>query len=177
MARPASARQRWCADSVATLVGSVRVLWATCDPLFTPRPLGPLLDIARVIDGELREQVEASGQPHEVARALMDELEGRSPSVVVVEDLHWADEATLDVLRLCARRIDSVPALLVLSYRDDGLHPSHPLRSMLGELPSAHQRASRTRALVCDARWPRWRRRLRSTWMSCTSGRAETRST
>ena len=117
--------------------GSVRVLWATCDPLFTPRPLGPLFDIARVVDGELREQVEAGSQPHEVARALMDELDGRSPSVVVVEDLHWADEATLDVLRLCARRIDSVPALLVLTYRDDGLHPSHPLRSMLGELPSA----------------------------------------
>ena len=117
--------------------GSVRVLWATCDPLFTPPPLGPLFDIARVVEGELRERVEAGGQPHEVARALMDELDGRSSSVVVVEDLHWADEATLDVLRLCARRIDSVPALLVLTYRDDGLHRSHPLRSMLGELPSA----------------------------------------
>jgi DNA-binding CsgD family transcriptional regulator/tetratricopeptide (TPR) repeat protein len=116
--------------------GSVRVLWATCDPLFTPRPLGPLFDIARAVEGELREQVEAGGQPHEVARALMDELDGRSSAVVVVEDLHWADEATLDVLRLCARRIDSVPALLVLTYRDDGLHSSHPLRSMLGELPS-----------------------------------------
>jgi tetratricopeptide (TPR) repeat protein len=117
--------------------GSVRVLWATCDPLFTPRPLGPLFDIARVVEGELGEQVEAGGQPHEVARALMDELDGRSSSVVVVEDLHWADEATLDVLRLCARRIDSVPALLILTYRDDGLHPSHPLRSMLGELSGA----------------------------------------
>jgi len=117
--------------------GSVRVLWATCDPLFTPRPLGPLFDLARTVEGSLREQVEAGGQPHEVARALMDELDGRSSSVVVVEDLHWADEATLDVLRLCARRIDSVPALLVLTYRDDGLHRSHPLRSMLGELPSA----------------------------------------
>ena len=125
--------RRFCAQAG----GSVRVLWATCDPLFTPRPLGPLFDIARVVEGELREQVEAGGQPHEVARALMDELDRRSSSVVVVEDLHWADEATLDVLRLCARRIDSVPALLVLTYRDDGLHPSHPLRSMLGELSSA----------------------------------------
>lgn len=116
--------------------GSVRVLWATCDPLFTPRPLGPLFDIARVVEGELREQVEAGGQPHGVAGALMDELDGRSPSVVVIEDLHWADEATLDVLRVCARRINSVRALLVLTYRDDGLHPSHPLRSVLGELPS-----------------------------------------
>src|ERR1700761_1063775 len=79
--------------------GSVRALWATCDPLFSPRPLGPLFDIARVVEGEVRELVEAGGQPHAVARALMVELDGRSPSVVVVEDLHWADEATLDVLR------------------------------------------------------------------------------
>lgn len=128
--------RRFCAHTVE----SVRVLWATCDPLFTPRPLGPLLDIARATDGELREQVQSSGQPYDVALALMEELEGRSPSVVVVEDLHWADEATLDVLRVCARRVDSVPALLVLSYRDDALHPAHPLRTMLGELPSALSR-------------------------------------
>jgi len=128
--------RRFCAQTA----GSVRVLWATCDPLFTPRPLGPLFDIARVVEGELRGQVEASGQPHEVARALMDELDGRSSSMVVVEDLHWGDEATLDVLRLCARRVDAVPALLVLTYRDDSLARSHPLRTMLGELPSGRSR-------------------------------------
>jgi DNA-binding CsgD family transcriptional regulator len=124
--------RRFCAHTLE----SVRVLWATCDPLFTPRPLGPLLDIARATDGELREQVESGGQPYDVARALADELDTRSPSVVVVEDLHWADEATLDVLRLCARRVESVPALLILTYRDDALRPAHPLRIMLGELPS-----------------------------------------
>ena len=117
--------------------GSARVLWATCDPLFTPRPLGPLLDIARATGGELREQVERGVQPYEVAHALIDELDRRSPSVVVVEDLHWADEATLDVLRLCARRVDAVPALLIGSYRDDGLPASHPLRVMLGGLSGA----------------------------------------
>ena len=130
------ALRRFCAQTLE----SVRVLWATCDPLFTPRPLGPLLDIARLTDGELREQVEGGGQPWDVARALMDELERPSPSVVVVEDLHWADEATLDVLRLCARRVESVPALLVATYRDDSLHRSHPLRGMLGELPSGLSR-------------------------------------
>ena len=131
--------------------GSVRVLWATCDPLFTPRPLGPLFDIARVVEGELRDEVAAGGQPHEVARALMDELAGRSSAVVVVEDLHWADEATLDVLRLCARRIDSVQALVVLTYRDDGLHASHPLRTMLGELPSGLTRRHELARLSRDA--------------------------
>jgi AAA ATPase domain len=56
---------------------AVRVLWASCDPLFTPRPLGPLLDVARVTDGELRTQVERGGTPHDVAAAVMNELASR----------------------------------------------------------------------------------------------------
>ena len=57
------------------LAPAVRVLWATCDPLFTPRPLGPLLDIAGATGGELRNQVDAGGKPHDMAGALIDELE------------------------------------------------------------------------------------------------------
>src|SRR4051794_20492853 len=51
-----------------------RVLWAACDALFTPRPLGPLLDIARSTGGELRDQVEDGALPHDVAAALLREL-------------------------------------------------------------------------------------------------------
>jgi DNA-binding CsgD family transcriptional regulator len=112
------------------------VLWGACDPLFTPRPLGPLLDIAEVIGGELAEVTERGGQPYEVGSALMRELRGRAPAIVVVEDVHWADEATFDVLRLLGRRIESTPALVLASYRDEGLDRDHPLRLLLGELPS-----------------------------------------
>jgi DNA-binding CsgD family transcriptional regulator len=112
---------------------SVRVLWAACDPLFTPRPLGPLLDIARFTDGELRAQVESGAAPHDVAAALIREIE--SSTVLVLEDLHWADEATLDVVRLIAHRVEAIPVLLVASYRDEQLHRAHPLRIVLGELP------------------------------------------
>jgi predicted ATPase len=112
---------------------SVRVLWASCDPLFTPRPLGPLIDIARVTDGELRARIESGAKPHDVVAALIAELEAPAPTVLVLEDLHWADEATLDVVRLLARRIDSLPALLVISYRGEQLHRAHPLRIVLGE--------------------------------------------
>src|SRR5262249_36142655 len=56
-------------------------------------------------------------------------------TVVVLEDLQWADEATLDVVRLISRRVDAVEALFVVSYRDEQLHRVHPLRVMLGELP------------------------------------------
>ena len=115
---------------------SVRVLWAACDPLFTPRPLGPLLDVARETTGELRVRVESGAQPHEVTIALMGELEAPAPTVMVLEDIHWADEATLDVLRLLARRLEAIPALLLASYRDEQLHRAHPLRIVLGELPA-----------------------------------------
>jgi DNA-binding CsgD family transcriptional regulator/tetratricopeptide (TPR) repeat protein len=113
---------------------SVRILWGACESLFTPRPLGPLLDVAQVTAGELEELVESGSRPHDVTAALMRELRARAPTVLVLEDLHWADEATLDVLRLLGRRMDTVPALILASYRDDELAHTHPLRIVLGEL-------------------------------------------
>jgi DNA-binding CsgD family transcriptional regulator len=113
-----------------------RVLWGACDALFTPRPLGPVVDIAGEVGGELGAVVARGAAPGELVAALARELRGRPPDVVVLEDLHWADEATLDVLRLLARRIESVPALVLATYRDDEIDPRHPLRIVLGELPS-----------------------------------------
>ncbi len=55
----------------------------------------------------------------------------------MLEDLHWADEATLDVLRLLARRLGAVPALVVATYRDDELDNAHPLRRVLGEFATS----------------------------------------
>jgi DNA-binding CsgD family transcriptional regulator len=111
-----------------------RFLWGGCEALFTPRPLGPLLDIAELTGGELAEVVATEAKPHDVVGALIRELGSRAPTVLVLEDLHWADEATLDVLRLLARRIATVPALALATYRDDELDRGHPLRIVLGEL-------------------------------------------
>ncbi len=118
------------------LGGSVPVLWGVCEPLFAPRPLGPLLDLAEALGGGLAARVADGARPYDVAGALLRELGSRGPSVVVLEDAHWADEATLDVIRLVGRRIERVPALFVVSYRDDQLGRSHPLRMVLGDLPS-----------------------------------------
>jgi len=112
---------------------SARILWGACDALFTPRPLGPFLDIAEVTAGELQALVESSSRPHELAAGLIREL-ARRPAVLVLEDVHWADEATLDVLKLLARRIEPTRALALASYRDDELDRDHPLRIVLGEL-------------------------------------------
>jgi DNA-binding CsgD family transcriptional regulator/tetratricopeptide (TPR) repeat protein len=116
---------------------SARVLWGACDPLFTPSPLGPLRAVAEGAGDELEAVVERGALPYEVVAALARELQRRNPTVFVLEDVHWADEATLDVLRLLARRVETVPALVVASYRDDELDRAHPLRIMLGELATS----------------------------------------
>jgi DNA-binding CsgD family transcriptional regulator/tetratricopeptide (TPR) repeat protein len=114
--------------------GSVRVFSGACEPLTTPRPLGPLLDFAELVGGELEELVAGAARPHQVVSALMRDLGASAGTVVVFEDMHWADEATLDALRLLGRRIGSVPALVLASYRDDQLDRAHPLRIVIGEL-------------------------------------------
>jgi DNA-binding CsgD family transcriptional regulator len=110
-----------------------RALWGGCEPLRTPRPLGPFLDIAGTVGGELARLVAAAARPHEVTVTLLDALRGQNVTVLVLEDLHWADEATLDVLTLLAERIRSVPALVLASYRDDELERGSALRVLLGE--------------------------------------------
>jgi DNA-binding CsgD family transcriptional regulator/type II secretory pathway predicted ATPase ExeA len=111
-----------------------RVLWGACDPLQTPRPLGPMLDIALVTRGSLEASIQDGGKPGAVFAALAEELRAEVPTIAVIEDLHWADEATLDVLRLLARRAETLPSLVVVTYRDDELDARHPVRSALGEL-------------------------------------------
>jgi DNA-binding CsgD family transcriptional regulator/tetratricopeptide (TPR) repeat protein len=111
-----------------------RILWGACDPVFTPRPLGPLLDVAEATGGELETLVREGALPHDVALALMRGLEGARPTVLVLEDVHWADGATLDVLRVVARRLAGTRVLLLASYRDTEIGPRHPLRVVLGQL-------------------------------------------
>ena len=107
-----------------------------CDALFTPRVLGPVHDIAARIGGNLTAKLEAqAGRPAFVA--FLDALRTLGNSVVVFEDMHWADEATLDLVKFLGRRIGDTRALLVLTYRDDELTARHPLRLLLGDLPRA----------------------------------------
>jgi DNA-binding CsgD family transcriptional regulator/tetratricopeptide (TPR) repeat protein len=114
---------------------SARVLWGACDALFTPGALGPLLEVAEAVGGEFEELVTSGGvRPHQVAAATGHELVRRRPTFLVLEDLHWADHATLDVLRLLGRRITTVPALVIATYRDDELERTHPLQIALGDL-------------------------------------------
>jgi hypothetical protein len=112
------------------------VLIGACDPLSTPQPLGPLADIADSAGAQLqRLLVTAPAQRHELFRALLGWLtHSLEPVVLVFEDLHWADEATLDLLRFLGRRIGATCTLLVGSYRSDEVGRRHPLRVTIGDL-------------------------------------------
>ena len=114
-----------------------RLLWGACDALFTPRPFGPLHDIARQTKGGLLATLGSVTGADGIFSAALDELE-RVPSLAVFEDLHWADEATLDLLKYLGRRIHRTQTLLALTYRDDELGARHPLRFLIGDLPHAH---------------------------------------
>jgi ATP/maltotriose-dependent transcriptional regulator MalT len=117
-----------------TATSDLPCLSGACDSLFTPRPLGPIADVAEAAGGALEKIVDAGASPHEVATALLRELRDRRATILVLEDLHWADEATLDVFGILAGRVRSVPALVLCTYRDDELDRSHPLRLVLGGL-------------------------------------------
>jgi DNA-binding CsgD family transcriptional regulator/tetratricopeptide (TPR) repeat protein len=111
-----------------------RVLWGACDALFTPRPLAPLHDVALQTEGALLAAFNSPANPSVVFASALAEL-GRERTLLVFEDMHWADEATLDLLTFLGRRMDRTRTLLVASYRDDEVGERHPLRLVIGGLP------------------------------------------
>jgi len=136
-----------------SLVGAFRDLhpelrwwWGACDGSFTPRPLGPLYEIAVDVGGRLVELCTSDRDRRELFAAFLDELGGgKLPTVVVVEDLHWADDATLDWLRYLSRRIAKRRALIIASYRDDEMAADSSLRGVIGQI--ATHAATRRMAL------------------------------
>ena len=172
-ARPAAARPRSYASSATECD---RVLWGACDPLFTPRPLGPFTDIAQDTGGELRELLAAGAKPHQVAAEIAREA-GARQGIMVLEDLHWADEATLDVLSLLGRRIGALPIARHRHLPRRRTGPGAPAppaaRRSCGHRhrPPAHHRAT-----VRGRPSPRSRSPTASTRTSCTAPRPATRS-
>ena len=124
-------------ERLAQDLPDARWSWGACDGLFTPRPLGPLFDLAGQLGGELAELCRSRAPRDELFGALLRQATAPGPlDVLVIEDAHWADEATIDLLRFLGRRIRSASVLLIATYRDDALHPADPLRLALGELAS-----------------------------------------
>jgi DNA-binding CsgD family transcriptional regulator len=122
---------------IAGLGQRARVVRGWCDALSTPRPLGPLIDMLADLSGAQAAGVRAAiaaGDAEAIYARLVGMFGDGNVWVCVIEDLHWADGATLDLLRFLARRIEALPVLLVVSYRDDEIDPQHPLPVLLGDL-------------------------------------------
>ena len=112
-------------------------LWGSCEPLLSAPPFAPLLDLLDQVPPSLAAAVRSGHQACEVLGGVLQMLRERgSPSVLLIDDVQWADDATLDLLRYVGGRIESTPAMLVLLYRDTALASDHPLRGVLGSLPA-----------------------------------------
>lgn len=110
------------------LDGGTRALVGACDDLSIPRPLGPFRDFASSVSGELASALSTGAASHEIQTLLIAELKRPPhPTVLILEDVQWADDATLDAVTVLGRRISSLPALLVLTYRPGEVPPGHPL--------------------------------------------------
>lgn len=121
--------QQFCAG-----LADIRVLWGACDDLQTPRPFAPLQDVARQTRGTLLTVTGAAEDRNQIFTAALDELE-QTPTVLVFEDMHWADEATLDLFKFLGRRIQRSRSIIIASFRDDETPDRHPLRLAIGDLP------------------------------------------
>jgi DNA-binding CsgD family transcriptional regulator len=116
-----------------------RVLWGWCEALFTPRPLGPLQDMAQALDPRVAGLLDETAAPERLFPALLNALQdhGGATTILMFEDVHWADNATLDLVKYLGRRVSLLRAVLVLSLRSDEIGTEHPLAQVLGDLPSA----------------------------------------
>jgi ATP/maltotriose-dependent transcriptional regulator MalT len=118
---------------------NIDIVWSGCDPLFTPRPYAPIYDFAQLISPELLSQLDSGASPNIICASFFQALSHfTKPTILLIEDVHWADNASLDLLKYVVRRISFLPCLLCLSYRDDEVAPDHPLSSVLALMPSAH---------------------------------------
>ena len=118
-----------------SLGNRVRVLWGVCDDLTSPRPLGPFRDIAR--HGEMP----ATADRDELLEALADVLSFKQrPAVLVIEDVHWIDDASVDIIRYLVRRLATLPAMLIMTRRSEEMAPEHPLRRAMAGLTHSELR-------------------------------------
>jgi DNA-binding CsgD family transcriptional regulator/tetratricopeptide (TPR) repeat protein len=112
-----------------------RMYWGACEHLSTPEVLLPLRDIARASGESFGLGTDHIRSFESLLRLLAN---GAKPSVLVIEDLHWADTATLDLIRFLGRRIARVRALILITYRDEEVDARSPVRNLLGEVPAGN---------------------------------------
>ena len=112
---------------------AVTFVVGVCEPLSVPVPLGPLRELSGAAGGgDLAEL--ANGDRLTLAYRLLGTLARRAPVVAVIEDVHWADPMTLDLVRLLARRVEEIGVAIIVTYRDDEAAANPALGLVLGDL-------------------------------------------
>jgi DNA-binding CsgD family transcriptional regulator len=121
--------------AATALEPTVRVARGLCDPLETPRPLGPIREVITDLSAGRSMHLDLGGAttPAELAATLMQAI-AAEPTIVVIEDAQWIDEASVDVLRFLVRRIESAPILLIVTYRPGEIGAGHSVRPLLGDI-------------------------------------------
>lgn len=116
-----------------------RILWGGCDALYTPRPLGPIHDMKDELSERACTALQSSHSSTNIFSALLEDLQKPdSPTVMIFEDIHWADHATIDFLKYLGRRISILPTLVILSLRDEEVAGHEQAGQLIGELPQAY---------------------------------------
>jgi DNA-binding CsgD family transcriptional regulator/tetratricopeptide (TPR) repeat protein len=96
----------------------VTILVGACDGVSTPQPFGPLEDMVATLGPELRALLDANASRSDVGRWLLDRLSTGGPYIFAIEDLQWADDATLELLAWLARRLDGLDLLVLVTVRE-----------------------------------------------------------
>jgi predicted ATPase len=119
----------------ATLTDDVRMAIVSCDGLKMPGPFGPLFDIATALGPDVEDLLRDHAPRDRIFRAVLSALQSApQPQILVGEDAHWTDEASLELIRFLGRRLAGTRTLIIVTYREDMLGPYHPLRRVLGDL-------------------------------------------
>lgn len=125
-----------------------RILLGACDALFTPRPLGPLYDIADKLNDRQLQSLDSLESKDTIFSLVLKDLQDNIyPNIFVIEDVHWADAATLDFIKFLGRRIDKSNTLFIITFRDDEITSDHPLRSVIGDIPAIFVKRLKLQAL------------------------------
>ncbi|MFO7525273.1 MAG: LuxR C-terminal-related transcriptional regulator [Ignavibacteriaceae bacterium] len=127
------------------------IFWGTCDDLFTPRPLAPLYDIANKMKSAIIDKLEQGASRPSIFTSFLNEIEQRESSIIVIEDVHWADESTFDLIKFLAKRINKFRSMLIITYRSDEIGSTHPLRLALSNIPTKYFRRYELRPLSKSA--------------------------
>jgi DNA-binding CsgD family transcriptional regulator/tetratricopeptide (TPR) repeat protein len=115
-------------SAFAASAAGVRTAFGRCDALATPRALGPFLDLAAAL------HVAPVDDRDRLLGRLLDDLRRGTPALLVIEDVHWADDSTVELLVMLGRRAVDLALLLIVTYRDDEVPTDHPLRLAIGDL-------------------------------------------